>query len=390
MVKRILCVDDEPNVLKAFERQFHNRFEVQTALGPELGLQAISGQDPFAVVVSDLQMPGMNGIEFLRRVREISPDTVRIMLTGQADFKAAIAAVNQGAIFQFLSKPCPADMLARALEAAIDQYRLVTSEKELLEKTLHGAVAVLSEVLGLVNPPAFSRSHRITRYVRHIAESLQLPGVWQFELAAMLSQIGCVTVPVEVLDKAAVALPLTPDESALLGSQSTVGRNLLAKIPRLEAVAKMVENQAKPWPNPAGQPDAAVLGAQLLKIALDFDEQTVRGASIDTVLAQMKTRKEYYQPFVLALQEVKLEESQSETRRVSVIQLKSGMIIGEDVRAKNGLLLLAKGQEITESAIARVQGFAVTVGVKEPIMVTMPRDGLRASSAAAPEALQRS
>src|ERR1700730_10145589 len=113
MLKRILCVDDEPNVLQAFERQFRKQFELHTAIGPERGLQAVAENGPFSVIVSDLRMPGMNGIEFLTRAKLMAPDTVRVMLTGQADLNATIAAVNQGNIFQFLIKPCPSDTLVR-------------------------------------------------------------------------------------------------------------------------------------------------------------------------------------------------------------------------------------------------------------------------------------
>lgn len=201
MLTRILCVDDEPNILQAMERQFRKQFEIHTALGGELGLQAIAAKGPFAVVVSDLRMPVMDGVEFLTRVRALSPDTVRVMLTGQADMDAAIAAVNQGNIFQFLTKPCASDTLTRALNAALEQHRLITAERELLEQTLRGSIGVLSEILSFVNPLAFGRAQRVRRYVVHMAAKLDLVNRWQFELAAMLSQIGSVTVPPEVMDK---------------------------------------------------------------------------------------------------------------------------------------------------------------------------------------------
>jgi DNA-binding NtrC family response regulator len=139
----------------AMERQFRKQFEIRTAVGPVLGLQAIAEAGPFAVVVSDLRMPVMDGVEFLTRVRAISPDSVRVMLTGQADMDAAIAAVNQGNIFQFLTKPCPAATLTRALNSALEQHRLITAERELLEQTLRSSVGVLSEILSLVNPLGF-------------------------------------------------------------------------------------------------------------------------------------------------------------------------------------------------------------------------------------------
>jgi len=382
MLKRILCVDDEPNVLQAFERQFRKRFEIQTAQGPELGLQAISGNGPFAVVVSDLRMPGMDGIQFLARARELSPDTVRVMLTGQADLSAAVAAVNQGHIFQFLSKPCPSDVLARVLESALEQYRLVTAERELLEQTLRGSIGVLSEILSLVNPLAFSQAQRIRRYVRHMAERLNLPDQWQYELAAMLSQIGCVTVPSDILDKFYSAQPLNAEEQEILSSQERVGRKLLARIPRLDTVAEMVAHQRSAWNGRTGNADPVATGAHLLKVALDFDGQMMRGGTPETVLAGMRKGRQYDPSFVAALEQVQVEEAERETRLVHLSQLRTQMITNCDVRSRTGLLLLAKGQEITESAIARLQTFAVTIGVVEPIGVILPHTERYRESAA--------
>lgn len=372
MSKRILFVDDEVNLLQALERRLRRQFEIETAAGPEAGLQAIAERGPFAAVVSDLRMPVMNGIEFLTRVGKISRDTVRVILTGQADLPDAVAAVNQGQVFRFLTKPCPPEILVRTLEAALEQYRLIMVERELLEKTLHGAIGVLSEILSLVNPPAFGRANRIARYVRHIAAKLNLPDVWQFELAAMLSQIGCVTIPPDVLDKFYAAEPLSPAEERMLSAQSMLGHHLLAKIPRLEAVAAMIAGQNTAWHRRTG-PDAVANGAHLLKVALDFDELLVRGADAQSALARMRTSADYHHAFLSALEEVQVEAMRSESRMVDLTHLRTGMIIKVDVRSRNGLLLLASGQEVTESAIARLKSFSWTTGVVEPISVIVPR-----------------
>jgi len=369
MPKRILCVDDETNVLQAFERQLRKQFDLKTALGPELGLQALADNGPFAVVVSDLRMPGMNGIEFLTRVRQKAPDTVRVMLTGDADLGATIKAVNEGQIFQFLTKPCPADMLARTLESGLEQHRLITAERELLERTLRGSIGVVSEILSLVNPSAFSRAHRIRRYVQQMAERLNLPDRWQYELAAMLSQIGCVVVPLEVLEKSYGGHVLTAEEQEILSSQSQVGHNLLAKIPRMENVAKMVADQRAPWTGKPAGTDLVKTGAQLLRVALDFDEYMMRGAAFDAVLTRMRRCKEYDPELIAVLEQVQVAEATSETRLVKVSQLRTSMIIHADVFSKSRLLLLAKGQEVTSSVIARLNSFARTIGVVEPIHV---------------------
>lgn len=104
MADRVLCVDDDPNILEGYKRQLRKEFELATAVGPEQGLRMVTEQGPFAVVVSDLQMPGMNGIDFLAQVRTHEPDTVRMLLTGNAELQAAIDAINQGQIFRFLTK----------------------------------------------------------------------------------------------------------------------------------------------------------------------------------------------------------------------------------------------------------------------------------------------
>jgi len=140
MSVKILCVDDESNVLEAYQRNLRKRFTIDTALGGEPALALIASQGPYAVIVTDMQMPGMDGVEFLTRAQQKAPDTVRLMLTGNADQKTAVEAVNKGHVFQFLNKPCPPEMLAVALENGIKQYRLITAEREVLEYTLNGSI----------------------------------------------------------------------------------------------------------------------------------------------------------------------------------------------------------------------------------------------------------
>lgn len=381
MLKRVLCVDDETKLLQALERQFHNQFDLETAIGPEVGLKAIADHGPFAVVVSDLRMPGMDGIEFLSRVKDLAPDTVRIILTGDADLNAAITALNDGKVFQFLLKPCPADRLSRALEAALEQHRLVTAERELLGRTLRGSVEILIEMLSLVNPAAFSRAHRIRRYVRHIAEHLGLRDQWQFELAAMFSQMGCIVAPPEVIHKVHLQQPLSAEEEQILASQDAVGRKLLAKIPRLEKIAQMVADQKSPWAATADRPPAVRIGAGLLKVANAFDEQMMQDKSALAALAHMCGCDEYNLDFVKALASLHGEEAKSEIWLVSVAQLEPRMIINEDLYSKNGVLLLAKGHEVTESAIARLDSYASLFGVVEPISVLVSGEFLRMPSA---------
>jgi len=371
VTKQILCVDDEPRILESFERQLRKHFDVRSAAGPEAGLDIIAKEGPFAVVVSDLRMPVMDGIEFLSRVRQSTPDTVRIILTGNADLSAAIAAVNEGKIFQFLTKPCPADMLVRTLQAALEQHRLITAERELLEQTLQGSIGVLIEVLSLVNPTAFSRTHRIRRYVKHMAEQLKLPDLWQYELAATLSQIGCVVVPPDIMEKAYLHQALNSNEQQVISSHGHIGRRLLAKIPRLETVAQMVAHQTVIWTADESPADPVLIGGHLLHIASAFDNAVLQSKSLGEALAHMRKDKRYNPKFLDALRRLQLESAATRNRLLNLDQLKPGMVITADLFSKTGVLLLAKGHEITESAIARLESFASLFGVAEPISVTI-------------------
>jgi DNA-binding NtrC family response regulator len=130
---RILLVDDDVEVLDALQRQLQRHFDVTATCDAKEAIRLAVTSGPFAVVVSDLRMPGMDGISLLYLIRQTAPETVRVLLTGHADVEAAISAVNQGNIFRFLAKPCPPAALLRALEACVEQYRLLTGGRELRE-----------------------------------------------------------------------------------------------------------------------------------------------------------------------------------------------------------------------------------------------------------------
>lgn len=375
MNERILCVDDDVNILEGYRRQLRKEFSPEIAVGSTEGLQVLTTQGPFSVVVSDLQMPGMNGIQFLSKVRELSPDTTRLLLTGKADLQSAIDAINQGQIFRFLTKPCSSDQLADALTAGVSQYRLVTAERELLEQTLSGSIKVLCEVLSLVNPEAFGRSARITRLAEAIAGHMHIAELWPIKIAALLSQIGCVILPEAVLKKVYRGEPLTSDESQLYNQHPYVAADLVAKIPRMKHVGDIIRLQDKHYDSGAGPDHArssspAPVEARILKVALDFDALESAGKTRLQAINDLKNRTGRYDPNVLnALHEVIADSPKYEVHRIRVCQLQLGMILGEDVRTNSDVVLASKGQEINESITLRIQSSARMTGVKEPFIV---------------------
>ena len=242
---KILCVDDEPYVLEGLSVNLRRSFEVHTASGGVEALKLIvkNSETPFPVIISDMRMPGMDGATFLGKARQYSPDSVRMLLTGHSDLEAAVRAVNEGRIFRYLSKPFPAKQLEAVCKDALAQYRLVKAQKDVLEQTLWGSVNVLTQILSMVNPAAFGRTTRILTVVRHLVNQLGLTEGWQFEVAAMLSQVGCVTLPPDTLARIDAAGPLSPKEREIYRNHPQVSAELIKKIPRLENVAEMIRRQ---------------------------------------------------------------------------------------------------------------------------------------------------
>ncbi|MBZ5577052.1 MAG: response regulator [Acidobacteriia bacterium] len=302
MTETILFVDDDIHLVSALQRTLYKTYRVALALSAADALAAIS-ESPYAVVVSDLQMPGMNGIELLTRVKELAPETVRILLTGQADLDAAIHAVNDGNIFRFLQKPCPHELLKKTLEAGLAQFRLQMAERDVLQQTLVGTVAVLTEILGAIEPAAFGRASRLRWCVRKLALELKVQDPWQFEAAAMLSQIGCISVAPEALKKYFTGDPLADDDSGEQPSPARVARQLLERVPRLHTVAQIIDRQqevVEMRPDLAPEQYTIALGASMLRIALDFDELVGTGLSFSSALAEMKRTQSAYDARVFA------------------------------------------------------------------------------------------
>jgi CheY-like chemotaxis protein len=378
MTDKVLFVDDEPAVLDGYQRMLHREFEVNTAVGGEEGVAAIKEHGPYSVVISDMRMPGINGAQFLAQVRQTTPDTVRMLLTGYTDLQSAIDAVNEGNIFRFLTKPCEKDVLARAITTGFVQYRLVTAEKELLENTLMGSIKVLTDVLSATSPEAFGRSRRIARYVRHFVTKFSLPHPWRFEAAAMLSQLGCVTLDPGVIQAAYVGKVLSPDDQARFNAHPQVAKDLLGNIPRLEPIAWMIGQQlVKDAPradanSPVSTSDI-VFGAKMLKLAVAVDNLRMKGMSEEAAIAKLHERQaEFGLELVEALATIKSESAKMELRTLPPSKITTGMILQQEIRTKTGMLAVAKGQEVTHALLIKLENFSQAGTIGKEIMVLVP------------------
>lgn len=376
--EKVLFVDDDTNLLDTFKRVLRGKFEVDTADGPVKGMHKLNKSGPFAVVVADMKMPQMDGIEFLKRVKELFPDTVRIMLTGHGDIRISTEAINSGGIFRFLNKPCNQEDMVRTLEEAVAQYRLVTGERDLLQRTLTGTVQILMEILSLTNEVAMSRAGRIKRFVRDVAIHMGEMDIWLYENAAMLSQIGCITLPESVLKKVESGEKLESEDLQLYNQHPFIAADMLRKIPRMEEVARIISYQEKHFdgrglPVDRVKGTAIPLGSRILKLVLDYDLYTNRGMSRKKSLFKMADKKERYDPRVYkAFVEVLRAEEQYKVRRVELKEFIPYMVIMEDIYTLTGAKLLNGGHEVTETIVDKLQRMEETYGVKQPIKVLIP------------------
>ena len=360
---RLLFVDDEPAVLEAVAANLRRAFEVVTATSGDAGLEYLTAQSDFAVVMSNIRIPKMDGATFLALAKEIAPEAVRILLTGQADLDAAIRAVNHGQLFRFLTKPCPRDTLRGVIDSAVVQHRLITGERVLLEQTLRGSIKMLVDVLAITSPAAFGRANQIKTRVLQLAGQLGILDSWQLEIAALASQLGYIVLPHELCEKLESRASLTPDEQRIVARAPAMTEQLLANIPRLENVRAMLALHVRP---PARKLDAEPttqlieLGAHLLRVAIDIEE--LEATSSDRTASPVRlllSRTDLYDPEVLeAVERLYCERPARVVIKVVPSRgLCVGMVLSEEVRLANGTLLVARGYEVTAGFIERVKNF---------------------------------
>lgn len=372
---RVVCVDDEPHVLSGLALHLRRRYDVEIATTGQAGLELLDRLPQAAVVISDMRMPQMNGAEFLARASAAHPSTTRILLTGYAEMESAIKAVNEGHVFRFLVKPCPPPELVKAVDAGAEQHRLILAERDLLDKTLHGSIKMLSDVLAATNPLAFGRAARVKRLVSSLSDKLGITERWQAEVAAMLSQIATITLPNETAEKLYYGTTLTLEEQEMVERAPDITQQLVGHIPRLEPVRDILKARAEPFHDQSGkevseQAKLVQRGAQLLRVAMDFDVLEAEGLGSSAALETIRGRGELYEPAVVqALAEVCGGERKTEIiREMSLAALKPGMTFASDVKMATGTLFVARGYEVTESFLERIRNFRPG-SVKEPVKV---------------------
>jgi response regulator RpfG family c-di-GMP phosphodiesterase len=372
---KIIFVDDDKKVLDSFVRIFRNKLDISVAENGNEALKLIAEKGPFAVVVSDYKMPEMNGLDFLAKVKKSYPNCIRIMLTGFADLDTAIKAVNESNIFRLLTKPCPKELMNKALDDAIELHHIVMAEKELLENTVNGAVKLLVEILSTVRPSAFSRATRTANLANEVAGKLSLPRKWILTTSALLINVGLLTVSEPIMEKLNQDDEVTLEEKMLLDNYPMAAAKMIKHIPRLEPVAELVGKQEAFL----GQPPQRLLARdytgrekndQILHLVRLYLHIKASGFSEKESLKMIKEKAKFDAEILNALYEVVEGEFQYEISSFLLNEIPVDSILAEDVYLKKPRKkLLYKGQELTSNLKDYLVMLDKSIGVEQPITV---------------------
>ena len=422
---RILFVDDEENVLRSLKRLFMSEdYTVLTALSGPDGL-AVLKEVEVPVIVSDQRMPVMTGAEFLEKSRELSPDSVRIILTGYADVEAAIGAINRGGAYRYVSKPWNDNELLLVIKDAFDKYRLVKENKYLTELTIQQndelkkwstelefyvqqhtieltnqnkelkklnaklknnvseVLASLSGLIELRNRSMRNHSNNVALLSKSIAEEIGLtaPETETIAVGAQLHDIGKIGAPDIILLKNIDEL--SPDEMAEYVKHPIRGQAAIDGIEDFRGPGILVRHHHE-WYNGKGFPDGLKgenipIGARIISIADSLD-RTLQGEmrSIDTALIQIKSMlASQFDAALYASLEKAARKLFSSIIRNDIVEIElntkdlfPGMILSRDVSTGTGLLLLRKGTVLNEKNIETLKRAVYLDPSKRGIFVT--------------------
>lgn len=359
--KPILLIDDEVKVLNSLSRTLseENFDEIKTTQNGHDALEVIKNTPDLAVIVSDYRMPGMNGIELLTQVHNNYPDVTRILLTGAADLDMALDAINKGHIFRFLLKPCSEEILLAAVKDGLRQNELLTSERDLLKKTLYGSIKVMIDILSVLSPDIFAQSGRLRNLARDLAGALHLEDQsWEIELAALLSQIGTVTIPKVIIERWHHGEALEEPELKMIRSIPRMGKILIRNIPRLEKIAEAVGYQNCTYNGQAtmDNPTANMipLMARILKVIIDYDVLTEKIQDPVIAFQGMLNHEAEYDPNIMAAfrlivfpknghSSYQVTSAARGEKEIRIENVRLGMILSRDVIDRTGTLIIPKG-----------------------------------------------
>ena len=362
ILNKLLIVDDDEGLLRSLKRNLAMHLDVDTANSAQSGLEKLT-LTPFSVVISDMQMPGMNGVKFIQEARLISPHTTYMMLTGNQDMDTAVDAMNEGRVFRFLNKPCDSTTIRNAVALAQRQFELVTAERDLLERTVVGAVSVMTDVLETLQPNAAQQAKKIAEIAESLNECLGLKPDWRIKVVSRLTFLGLALLPTEKQMTFQTESVRSPSYMENFRQITESSARLVAKIPRLEEIAKIIAHQ----PEAGGDFSPCSVGtetpATLVRVAFDWTMLTSRAMGMGAAYVDLQKAFPNLPPAIfealLAVSDLKVLDT---TITLCVSQLREGMVLKESICGPTGEILVREGKALSEAIIEKLKLRRVTGG----------------------------
>lgn len=428
----ILLVDDEPNVLSSLSRLLEEEeYHVVTALSGEQGLKVLDKQS-VDLIISDMRMPNMDGATFLKLAAQQWPDTMRILLTGYADLKSTIDAVNQGRIFKYLNKPWDDDEIIRTVNDALEIKHLrdynrkleqiraeqnaklleLTEQQEAtiqrrtaelqqtamqldmayqeLQEAYYQTVPLLAHLIELNERYKKQHSTRVAQVSQLICKKMSLSDheSRQIYFAAVLHDIGKIGIESAILGKSLRDMSI--NEQKRYYQHVFLGEAALMSFDPLKEVASIIRchherYDGKGFPGRlSGQ--GIPMGARIIALADDYDNLQLPNNFIDRVLSEDQAHAyilaesgKRYDPAVVsafdaAIGEIRALLSQKKEAVLTLDKLVPGMKLSRDLVNHHGLVMLAAGKTIHENHIAKLKLFEATFNIKLQVAVVQEQD----------------
>lgn len=378
----ILLVDHDGKTLAAMQRVLRKITKTHIALDVRTGLQRLAEEGPFSVVFAEFSMPDMDGVTFLRHVRQHCPNATRVLLCREElNSFDLLRAINEAGVFHVLSNPCADEILASILVSAITQHELATAQYKTMEslyvifaKAVHDFVCWLREdVREMVGP--------VLPLLRALSRRLNDPSPALTETALLVSIIGLISLPPDILERVLAGEQLTDEDYQALVKHPQRAEELVSHLPQfhgirnlLHAYAALLEQCGHAHSTQCtrndiqGMPRGAVLLALVMEYRLALYQST-DPEKIFTVLGESHIA--YPQEFLAALREESEPKEQGEIP-LRLDQLRPGMIAARAVygeRDRQEIVMVPEGYEFSRTTLIFLRQFVRHGAVREPIFV---------------------
>ena len=273
---RILIVDDEEDNLALLYRTLRSKYEITKAHSAIEALEILKSEQ-FDCILSDHKMPLMDGVEFLKRVNDMQPKTMSLLVTAYSDIKILIDAINYAKIYRYIKKPFSPDELLMIVESALECYQLKLDNENLitdLKDLFSGTVKAIIEALDAKDSFTLGRSRRVAFYTLKIVNkmALQPSEISKIELAGLLHDIGMIGVAEEILNK---TQKLSDDEYETIKKHVHYSVKILEDIKQLSEITEIIKYHHEYY-NGCGYPyglkgDEIPLGSRIIAITDAYD-----------------------------------------------------------------------------------------------------------------------